>query len=207
MEIITIPGGVFDSNTYIIAHNHECAIVDCGVRAGHVMRVLEEGQLKPKYIILTHGHCDHVYHVQAIKEATSAPVYLHEQELDLYSDPEKNGFALFGMGRSVSLPEPDQLLRDRQRLMLGGIELEIIHTPGHSPGSICILTEKGVLTGDTLFAMSIGRTDLYGGSSRAIQQSIAERLFTLSEATIVYPGHGPRTQIGFEKANNPYVSE
>jgi len=207
MEIITIPDGVFDSNTYIIANGHECAIVDCGVKAGSIMRVLEKNDLKAKYIILTHGHCDHVYHVEAVKDAALAPVLLHEDELELYQDLEKNGFVLFGMHRDISLPAPDMLLRNGQRLKLGSTELKIIHTPGHSPGSICILTDRGVLTGDTLFAMSIGRTDFYGGSGRAIQQSITQKLFTLPEDTVVYPGHGPSTKIGFEKANNPYVSE
>lgn len=205
MELVILPNGIIDTNTYIVIEGQECAIIDCGVKARDVIKVLEQRQLRAKYILLTHGHFDHVYHVQEYKDATGALVCLHESEVALYHNPEMNGFVFFGLRRDIQLPQPDVLLKDNQQLELGSMTLEIIHTPGHSPGGICIKAENKLFTGDTLFAMSIGRTDLYGGSAKALNQTIAQKLFSLPEDTVVYPGHGPQSSIGYEKANNPYV--
>ena len=120
-------------------------------------------------------------------------------------DYQKNGCYLLAKRGDVVLPKPDVLLKDGQTIILGSSTLEIIHTPGHTPGGICIRTGDILITGDTLFETSIGRTDLYGGSSRQLNDSIKNKLFTLPDDTKVYPGHGPATSIGFERKNNPYV--
>ena len=205
MTIYTLPHGLVDSNSYIISDGLDCVIIDCGVKAKDVLQVIEKNSLNPRYIILTHGHFDHVYHVKPLKDATNAKVCLHESEVDLYRDPDKNGFSMFGMAREMNLPQPDQLLNDGLVLEAGTLKLNIIHTPGHTQGSICILAENYLFSGDTLFSMSVGRTDLPSGSSKSLHDSITKKLFTLDDEVTVYPGHGSKTTIGYEKANNPYV--
>lgn len=205
MELTILSNGVFGSNTYIVESRNECAIIDCGNRTKDVLKILREKDLKAKYIILTHGHIDHILYAGEIKNETGALLCLHEDELQLYSDPLINGYDLFGFEIELLHFPPDQLLKDGDKLPLGDIELEIIHTPGHSPGGISILCDKMLFTGDTLFQASIGRTDLYGGSAYKLANSIKNRLYTLAGDVAVYPGHGPSTTIAFERENNPYV--
>ena len=204
MSLYVLPTGVFESNTYILSDGRECVVIDCGVSAREIMDVVEKNGLHVKYIILTHGHFDHIYHVQNLKEKTGAQLCLHEDELDLYQNPMMNGARMFG-ARDIVTPQPDILLKDGQKLQAGSLSLEIIHTPGHSPGSICILTGNMLFSGDTLFAMSIGRTDFPGGSHKAMEESLHNKLFKLDDSIEVYPGHGPKTTIGFEKEHNPYA--
>lgn len=205
MKLYILHHGIIDTNSYIIADGPDCAVIDCGVKSGDVMQVIEKNCLDLKYIILTHGHFDHVFHVKSLKDVTKAKVCLHESEIDLYRNPDINGFSMFGMAREMNLAEPDILLHDGVVLESGALKLRIIHTPGHTQGSICILSEDSLFSGDTLFSMSIGRTDLPTGSSKSLHNSITQKLFTLEDRITVYPGHGPKTTIGHEKANNPYV--
>lgn len=205
MVLYVLSGGIFDSNTYILSDGNECIVIDCGVDPKRVMDVVERNNLEVKYIILTHGHFDHIYHAKSLRDKTGAKLCVHEDELELYRNPMLNGSRMFGAGKDVETVEPDMLLKDGQRLEAGNLTVEIIHTPGHSPGSICVLSENMLFSGDTLFAMSVGRTDFPGGNARALNESIHKKLFTLDENIEVYPGHGPKTTIGFEKENNPYV--
>ena len=205
MELITLTQGLFDSNCYILADKQECAIIDCGVESRRVLEAVRKKGLTVRYIILTHGHLDHIHHVAAIQRDTGAELCLHEEELLLYSHNEYNGYAQFGFIPPNDHPEPQRLLKDGERLPLGDGFLGILHTPGHSPGSISILAVKMVFTGDTLFARGVGRTDLYGGSGQKLQESIKGRLYTLEKDCVVYPGHGGATTIGYERENNPYV--
>ncbi len=205
MELKILSKGLFDSKCYILSDQKECAIIDCGVKAENVLDVIEEKGLKARYIILTHGHVDHIFHAHDLREATGAELCLHEEELPLYSDPEKNGYALFGFENEVKPPLTDCLLKHGDKLRLGNLTLEIIHTPGHSPGSVSILCDNLLFSGDTLFHRSVGRTDLWGGSSERLVDSIQNRLFTLDGDVKVYPGHGPSTTIAYERENNPYV--
>lgn len=205
MALFVLSHGIFDSNTYILSDDKECVVIDSGVNPGEIMHIVESNGLQVKYIILTHGHFDHIYHVQSLKEKTGAQLCIHEDELALYQNPDMNGSMMFGAGREVKAPAPDILLKDGQVLQVGALRLEIIHTPGHSPGSICILCGDMLFSGDTLFAMSIGRTDFPGGSARAMSESLHKKLFTLEDNITVYPGHGPKTSIGYEKENNPYA--
>lgn len=205
MELTTLSNGIFGSNTYILANNNECAIIDCGVAPDEILDVLQKKNLKTRYVILTHGHFDHIFHADSLIQATGALLCIHEEELSLYNDNDKNGYSLFSFNRDLKLPTPDCLLKHGDKLPLGDATLEIIHTPGHSPGSIAILCDKMLITGDTLFAMGVGRTDLYGGSSKKLVESIQNRLYSLDGDTKVFPGHGASTTIGYERENNPYV--
>lgn len=205
MELMKFSNGLLDSNSYMISDRGECAIIDCGVEPGAILKAIEKNGLKTKYIILTHGHVDHSYYAKALKEATGAPVCLHRQDLPLYSDPRKNCCALFGFGTDVRFPVPDRLLEHGELLPVSDISLEIIHTPGHTPGSVSILCDKLLFSGDTLFLMSAGRTDFYGGNSRKIMESVKNLLKSLDGDTKVYPGHGPATTIEYERENNPYA--
>ncbi|NLM72741.1 MAG: MBL fold metallo-hydrolase [Clostridiaceae bacterium] len=204
MDIKVLSNGIFDSNTYIVYDNGECAVIDCGVNTGDVLNYIEKNSLKVRYIILTHGHIDHIFHAAEMKGKTGAELCIHEDEAALYSDPSLNGTEMFGF-ESLRNAAPDRLLKHGDKLPLGNTELKIIHTPGHSPGSMCILCENSLFSGDTLFASSVGRTDLVGGSWLKLKDSIENRLYTLPDDIRVYPGHGGATTIGFERENNPYV--
>lgn len=204
MELITLSHGMFDSNCYILAGKKQCAIIDCGVSSQKVMSILTQKGLEVKYIILTHGHLDHIHNVAAIQEATKGELCIHEDELELYKDPNKNGYSMFGYN-SVEIAKPDRLLKNGDKLLLEDLMFEIIHTPGHSPGSISILCGDFLFTGDTLFSQGVGRTDLYGGSGKKLVDSIKNQIYTLDGDIKVYPGHGPSTTIAFERENNPYV--
>lgn len=203
-ELYVLPYGVFNSNTYILSGGRECVVIDCGVDDRKIMDVVERKGLHVKYILLTHAHFDHIYHVKSLKEKTGAKLCLHEDELEFYQDPFQNGSRMFGDGRDVEIAAADVLLKDGQTLQAGDLSLKIIHTPGHSPGSICILCGSMLFSGDTLFAMSIGRTDFPGGNAMAMKESL-KKLFQLDDNITVYPGHGPKTSIGYEKENNPYA--
>lgn len=205
MELKILSKGIFDSRCYLLSDQKECAIIDCGVKTENVIQEIEEKGLKVRYIILTHGHVDHIFHALDIKEATGAELCLHEEELPLYSDPQNNGYALFGFKSEIRPTVPDRLLKHGDKLPLGNLTLEIIHTPGHSPGSISILCDKLLFSGDTLFHRSVGRTDLFGGSSAKLADSIQNRLYTLDGDVRVFPGHGLSTTIADERENNPYV--
>jgi glyoxylase-like metal-dependent hydrolase (beta-lactamase superfamily II) len=151
-----------------------------------------------KFIINTHGHGDHILG----NGYFDCPIYVHRLEEDYLTDPGKNLSGMFGM--LFKSPRATGLLEDGQKITMDNLEMEIIHTPGHTPGGISIKLDGVVFTGDTLFASGIGRTDLPAGDEEAIFRSIKERLFTLDDETIVYPGHGRESTIGEEKRSNPF---
>jgi hydroxyacylglutathione hydrolase len=205
MEPIILTNGIFGSNTYIVESNNQCAIIDCGNKPQDIKRIIDSKDLEPKYIILTHGHADHIFYAGRIKDATGALICLHKDELPIYSDADKNGYNLFGFNTNIDNPYPDCLLNHGDKLPLGDVDLKIIHTPGHSPGGICVLCEDMLFSGDTLFELSVGRTDLFGGSQKQLVESIKSQLYTLDGSIKVYPGHGMPTTIDYERGNNPYV--
>ncbi|HHX18466.1 MAG TPA: MBL fold metallo-hydrolase [Clostridium sp.] len=198
MLIECLPTGMFDSNCYIVYNNNEGIIIDAGVSTEEVMKVLDEKKIKIKYIVLTHVHIDHICHVDELREKTGAEVLVHENDSKKLLDPGLNGSGLYG--QRMSFKAADRVLKDGDEISAGGINFEIIHTPGHSSGCICIKAENRLFTGDTLFKMARGRTDLGDGDEEEILFSIRNKLMTLDEKTIVYPGHGPATTIGAEKA-------
>jgi len=197
--------GPVEANCYIIScgAGGKAVVIDPGGDGERILAELDRLNLTAAAVVNTHGHFDHVGANGLLVERTGAPLMIHEAGLPfLVSTAENAGF--YGLKMDPS-PEPDRLLSDGDRICTGEIEFEILHTPGHSPGGICFLTEKIIFTGDTLFAGSIGRTDLHGGDMDTLMESIRKKILVLDEETIVYPGHGPSTTIGREKRNNPFL--
>jgi glyoxylase-like metal-dependent hydrolase (beta-lactamase superfamily II) len=166
---------------------------------------VQESGTKPVAIWLTHAHLDHVLGVPRIAAETGVPVWLHPADRPLY-DAVPEQATWFGLAAPGLLPAPDRELAHGQRLQVGGLSFDIRHAPGHSPGSVCLTGHGIALSGDVLFAGSIGRTDLPGGDFETLIASIERELLSLSDDTIVYSGHGPETTIGRERRTNPFLT-
>lgn len=197
--------GVYGANCYILGDDktNEAAVIDPGGDAKEILTMLEDNGLQLKYILLTHGHGDHIGGLQELKKKTNAPVYMHKDDHYLLQDKNRNYSAMMG-GPAIEM-SADAFLTDGEGLELGELKLKVIYTPGHTQGGICIHVNDSVFTGDTLFANSIGRTDLDGGNYELIIRSIKEKLMVLDDDTTVFPGHGPASKIGIEKVTNPYI--
>ncbi|WP_028399204.1 MBL fold metallo-hydrolase [Ectobacillus panaciterrae] len=209
MKWTQLPLGPLQTNAYIL-HNEkqECIIFDPGNEGEKLISHLQQHGLQPLAVLLTHAHFDHIGAVDDVRETYSIPVYVHTEEQDWLQDASLNGSALFMMGRSITAKPADELIEKEGTLSIGSFTFEVFETPGHSPGSVSYYSKEAaaVFSGDVLFQMSIGRTDLPGGSFNELIMSIEEKLFTLPDETAVLCGHGPETTIGFEKANNPFLS-
>jgi glyoxylase-like metal-dependent hydrolase (beta-lactamase superfamily II) len=182
----------------------ETAVIDPGGGFSEIKSYIEANGLKIKYIIITHGHGDHIGALTELKSYSNAPVCIHREDNEMLQNSRKNYSAEMG-GMQVNI-SADRLLKDGDILELGAVKLNIIHTPGHSRGGICIYCDGSLFSGDTLFAGSIGRTDLHGGSFDEIIASIKEKLLILPDETAVYPGHGPSSTILTEKKRNPFLN-
>ncbi|HRR98286.1 MAG TPA: MBL fold metallo-hydrolase [Candidatus Syntrophosphaera sp.] len=196
----------FETNTWLLwdEDSREAILVDPAAPSPDLLKRIEELKLKVKYIINTHGHMDHIGGNSWFKNHLSAPLMIHSADAPMLANSAMN-LSLY-VGNPVSSAPPDVLLEDGMELSLGKYPVKVIHTPGHTPGGICLLADKFLISGDTLFEQSIGRTDLQGGNHQQIINSIKNKLFVLPDDVIVFPGHGPRTSIGMEKKNNPFVS-
>ncbi len=205
LEVRSFTVGPLENNTYLVwdRSSLEAVLVDPGMGSEAVEATLKELGLTLAAILNTHGHFDHIYRNVHFSRAYGCPVLIHEADLPLLRTMPEHA-ALFGFP-AEPCPDPSGLLADGQEVRVGTGSLKVLHTPGHSPGGVCLAGEGFVLTGDTLFAQSIGRTDLPGGSYDALVTSIREKLFTLPDGTQALPGHGPATSIGYEKRNNPFV--
>ena len=202
MKMKCLPTGMLSSNCYILWEGREGAVIDPGVRAADVITALEADKLELKYIILTHVHLDHIVSAEQLRRHYGAPLLVHRLDAGALGDPMRNGSELFGL--ETVFGAADRVLGHGDAIPLGGQKLEIIHTPGHTPGSICIKVGGMLFTGDTLFRTGIGRTDLPGGNTGDIMDSLENRLMALDDEVLVYPGHGMQTTIGYERRNNPY---
>lgn len=196
----------FETNTWLLwdEESREAILVDPAAPSPDLLKRIEELKLKVKYIINTHGHMDHIGGNSWFKNHLSAPLMIHSADAPMLVNSAMN-LSLY-VGNPVSSAPPDVLLEDGMELSLGKYPVKVIHTPGHTPGGICLLADKFLISGDTLFEQSIGRTDLQGGNHQQIINSIKNKLFVLPDDVIVFPGHGPRTSISMEKKNNPFVS-
>lgn len=205
MKIIRIPAGIYAANCYIIfdESTRNGIVVDPGGDVDDLLASITENNIQVKHIILTHGHGDHIGGVIGLKTALGASVLIHELDKEMLIDGSKNLSTAMAMG-SIEI-EPDRLVKDGDIIKVGDLNIEIIHTPGHTLGGICIKIEDNLITGDTLFAGSIGRTDLLGGDYDTIIKSIKDKLMIYPDDTKVYPGHGPSSTIGKEKISNPFV--
>lgn len=191
MKIINLYPGSYGSNCYLIEHNEHALIVDPSSAASAIMRRLEADGCTPDAILLTHGHFDHIMSIDTLRASVPGlKVYIHPEDAPMLTDGDKNAFATF-FGKERAWHAADAFLEDGQALTVGGAALRVIHTPGHSPGSLCFLPEEAhaILTGDTLFADSIGRYDLWRGDYETLHRSI-QRLGELDGTLTIYPGHG-----------------
>ncbi len=208
MIIKTCVVGVVSTNCYLLINENtkETIIIDPGAEADKIILKIKELNVKPVAILLTHGHFDHVIAVKDLVEEYGIKTYGSKEEVAIFENDSLN---CSGMIRQNYELEVDILLEDNEKVNLAGFDIEVIHTPGHTQGGVCYYIEdEGVLfSGDTLFADSIGRTDLPTGDIRALRNSIIKRLFVLPEEVEVYPGHGAKTTIGHEKAHNPFILE
>jgi glyoxylase-like metal-dependent hydrolase (beta-lactamase superfamily II) len=205
MVIKSLPVGQLEANCYVLADDEtgEAIIVDPGDEPDRILELCEN--LDIKYIVLTHAHFDHAGAVAELKEETGAEVVVHANELPVYASITDQA-SLWGFS-VPSLPEPDITVNEGDEISIGQSTLTVIHTPGHTPGSMCLYAEEGiVITGDTLFAGSIGRTDFPGGSMRDMRSSF-RKLMGLPDATAVFSGHGTATSIGTEKEQNMFAAE
>ena len=221
-----LPVGMLQCNCHIIGdpQTREAIVIDPGDDPGRILAVIERHHLKVTAIVVTHTHIDHVIGLRRVRDATGAPVYVHADDLDLYRMLDMQASWLGW--KTPEKVQIDQLVREGDVIRWGGYEAQILHTPGHTPGSICLYVPADMqvapakvtaaakpfrsgtgqlYAGDTLFAGSIGRTDLWGGSFEGILRSLKGKLLELPDDTIVYPGHGEPTTIGKERAMNPFL--
>lgn len=198
--------GTLENNCFIIGDDKskECFIVDPGDEPDRILDLVNENGLKVKYIVCTHAHFDHIAVVSDIKIETKAEIVLHRDDLEIYRSSKEHA-ASWGFDLD-SQPEPDLFVAEGDTLEIGDLKFEILHTPGHSPGGICLYGEGIIITGDTLFAGSVGRTDLHGGDIGKLKKSF-KRLLSLPDDVEVLPGHGPETTIGHEKIDNFFAAE
>lgn len=212
MKIKQIQNNPFQENTYVVWDevSKEAAIIDCGAlfpqEEERIEKFITENNLKVKYLLNTHTHLDHCFGNAWAAERYGVKLMAHADDEALLSQIGMQA-KMFGLPIEVKTVKLGGYLNDGDVLMLGENRIEVIHTPGHSRGGICfyIPSEGWLVSGDSLFAGSIGRTDLEGGSYATLIKSIQEKLITLPEETVVYPGHGPYTTIGDEKTNNPFL--
>jgi hydroxyacylglutathione hydrolase len=197
--------GPIMANCFIVGceETKQAAVIDPGDEADRILMALAKHALVVKYLINTHSHFDHVSANKRMKEVTGAPLAIHPDDAPMLAELSRSAM-MFGLSAENS-PEPDIYLKDGDEISFGNISFKIIHTPGHSQGGICLYTKGCLFAGDTLFAGSIGRTDLPGGNYDSLISNIKNKLLVLDEDTIVYTGHGPETTIGNEKRMNPFL--
>jgi hydroxyacylglutathione hydrolase len=209
MKIDRLILGAYQTNCYILRANEaakDCLIIDTGIEAEELVDFLEAHKLNPVAVVLTHGHIDHIVGLVALRNRfPDIKVYIHKLDAEMLTGKKDNLSAMAGL--PFSFEPADFTLEEGDTIDQANIKLDVLHTPGHTPGGICLYSkDEGIIfVGDTLFADSVGRTDMPGGSSTKLIKSIKEKLCPLPDETIVYPGHGPQTTIAQEKASNPFL--
>lgn len=211
MNILCVPTGLLGTNTYIAYIDGgtaespaECVVIDPAA-SKPVIKKLREMNLRCTHILLTHGHFDHIMGVAKLKEEEGAQVFIHKDDASALTGGEAS--LAYMAGAFVTRCEADRLLEDGDSFTAAGLDFKLIHTPGHTPGGACyvIESEKVIFSGDTLFRLSVGRTDLRGGNGMQLYESIAYRLFTLAGDYRVFPGHEDETTLDFERRHNPFM--
>ncbi|NOV04689.1 MBL fold metallo-hydrolase [Paenibacillus planticolens] len=206
INIDTFVLGPVSTNAYLLSdpETKKGIIIDPGMNPKSLIKKIAD--LDIEAILLTHAHFDHIGGVEEIRKLKNCPVYIHDLEADWLTNPKKNGSARWPeLGVLIETEPAEYALDEGQTLDFLGVKFKVFHTPGHSPGSVSFLLDKHLFCGDVLFKLSVGRTDLPGGDNNTLLDSIQDKLFVLEDDVIVYPGHGGKTTIGFERDNNPYV--
>ncbi|ABA89253.1 zinc-dependent hydrolase YcbL [Syntrophotalea carbinolica DSM 2380] len=199
--------GELGVNCYLLGcpKTRQAVVIDPGGNGSSILAELEKQGFELKAVINTHGHFDHIGGNKTLIDQTGADLLLHAEALPLLRGASSHA-ASFGCRAIDPSPEPTRLLQDGDRIEVGSIVLEVLHVPGHSPGSVCLKCGEALFAGDVLFAGSIGRTDLPGGDHHLLLKGLQSRVLTLADSVKVYPGHGPATTIGHERKNNPYLN-
>lgn len=202
MKIKVIPVGSYEANCYVLmeASSKEIVIIDPGAEPNIIINEINDMGGTVKNILLTHGHADHTGAVSALVQRYNVPVYINNNDKKLID----KGSLMFD--KFISNELNVKFIKDNDIISIGNLDIKCIETPGHTPGGICFLVENNLFSGDTLFSGSIGRTDFDGGDFSTIISSIREKLFILPENTVVYPGHGPQSDINQEKKYNPFFN-
>lgn len=195
MEIYNLFPGSFGSNCYLLISDNQAAVVDPSADADVILKKIAEKGATLQYILLTHGHFDHICSLDTLREKTGVPAYIHKGDADMPSDAHKNAFAIF-FGQEHTYRAPEKRIGEGDLLTLGDEQIRVLHTPGHTEGSVCYLCGENILiTGDTLFDRGFGRYDLPGGDPYKLRASLA-RLATLDHSLLIYAGHGCPTDLG-----------
>ncbi len=206
MILETVVVGPLSENCYVVGceQTNSGAIIDPGDNAAEIVRIVEKLMLDIKYILLTHGHIDHLAVLPELKIKFDARFLVHQNDVFLVEHASTQA-AMFGLP-DPGTPKPDQFLAEGDSVALGKLDIKILHTPGHSPGSLTFFVEDKLFVGDLIFCGSIGRTDLPGGNYEQLIQSVKNKIFPLPDTTAIFPGHGPATSVGIEKRHNPFFN-
>lgn len=220
MQIVGFPAGMFQTNCYIVSDDSgDCVIVDPGQDSeAQVRQQVSEAGLRPRAVLLTHGHLDHIWNAQQVADHYGVPAYIHPDDREMLSDPAKGlSLDLSAMLKGAEFTEPAEVIEvfDGDTLTFGSMVFDVDHVPGHSPGSvsfrILVESEQGprmvALGGDVLFQDGVGRTDLPAGDTDVLMQSIAKKFLVLDDDAVVLPGHGPSTTVGRERRSNPFLRD
>ena len=202
-EVVVV--GALETNCYLVScsETHECAIVDPGAEADKIFASIAEKSLKPVFILNTHGHVDHIGANRDMKEKFNIPLCIHSLDSPMLGNEQQSELDFFLQTKSS--PPADSFFKEGDRIKIGNWILRVLHTPGHSPGSVSFIGDNFIFSGDTLFCRGVGRTDLPGGNWEEMENSLKNKILTMPDEMVVLPGHGPLTSVGQEKSSNPFI--